>query len=115
MTPAKLFRRLLAASGLHLATYSPCDGMTRYRFFQHDQRFEYFASSSELFTALGRKEAITFLRGYRAAQLASPQTEALQFARDYIAELAADGDIPALPYGFKVIEMALQQAKGGAA
>jgi hypothetical protein len=68
MTPAQLLRKLLADTGLHLATYSPCDGTTRYMFFPTDQRGEYFASSSELFTAQGRKEAITFLIGYRCAQ-----------------------------------------------
>lgn len=47
------------------------------------------------------------------AQRHAVTIEALQFARDYIAELAADGDIPELPYGFRTIEAALQAQKGG--
>lgn len=47
------------------------------------------------------------------AQLNALTVEALQFARDYIAELADDGDIPELPYGFRTIEAALKAQEGG--
>lgn len=67
MTPATLLRKLLADSGLQLDTRSIGDGVTRYRFFAPDQQPDYFASEG-LYTAIGRREAITFLRGYRIAQ-----------------------------------------------
>lgn len=67
MTPANQLRKLLADSGLQIDTRNIGDGVTRYRFFAPDQHPDYFASEG-LYTAIGRREAITFLRGYRAAQ-----------------------------------------------
>jgi hypothetical protein len=53
--------------GLEVMTYAPRDGMTRYRFFPKDLNADgYFASSGELFTALGANDAMTFLAGYQA-------------------------------------------------
>ena len=51
---------------LSVATWSPGDGMTRYRFFQ-DEDAEYFADEP-LYTALGLKEAFTWLSGYAAGK-----------------------------------------------
>ena len=56
--------------GVKVATYSPGDGMTRYRFI--DKRSEpywqqdYFATSHALYTALGLREATIWLLGYAA-------------------------------------------------
>ena len=48
-------------SGLYVYTYSPGDGITRYRFSQSASSC-YFACRS-IYTALGYKEAATFARG----------------------------------------------------
>lgn len=48
--------------GLFIRTYSPGDGMTRYRFFDNVNRS--YDSGGEIFTALGLKEANTFVTGY---------------------------------------------------
>ena len=47
--------------GLYIDTYSPGDGVTRYRFFLEPT--DYFAGNG-IYTALGRKEANTFVRGF---------------------------------------------------
>ena len=53
--------------GLSIDSYSPGDGVTRYRFFDFPEDSEratdYFAGYG-IFTALGWKEAITFATGY---------------------------------------------------
>lgn len=63
-------------AGLILREYSPGDGVTRYRFFSHDEitrlgtrpsQQTYFGPASGIYTALGIKEAETFLAGYRHA------------------------------------------------
>lgn len=48
--------------GLYCTTYSPGDGYTRYRFSREDG--DYFAVRG-IYTALGRKDALTWLEGYR--------------------------------------------------
>jgi hypothetical protein len=50
-----------ARVGLHFDTYSPGDGVTRYRFFL--QPTDYFAGNG-IYTALGKKEAETFVAGF---------------------------------------------------
>lgn len=54
--------------GLHVETWSPGDGVTRYRFFSEPA--DYFGGSDniKLYTALGIKEASTWLLGYIASQ-----------------------------------------------
>ena len=47
--------------GLHVDTWSPGDGVTRYRFF--DKPSGYFGPHSGIFTALGFKKAAVFVRG----------------------------------------------------
>lgn len=65
---------LLLVTECHLAfgTWSPGDGKTRYRFFLPQtpapgflpSRYADYDTGGAIFTALGRGEAITFLRGY---------------------------------------------------
>lgn len=50
-------------SGLHVDTWSPGDGATRYRFFLVES--DYFAGSA-VGWALGAKSALLFVQGYRA-------------------------------------------------
>ena len=47
--------------GFHVGTWSPGDGMTRYRFFTTPS--DYFGPADGIYTALGFKEAETFARG----------------------------------------------------
>ena len=55
-------------NGLYLDTYSPGDGVTRYRFFTEPDN-DYFGPGHGIFTALGRKEAQTFLTGWAMSRL----------------------------------------------
>lgn len=55
-------RDLATQAGLFIDSYSPGDGITRYRFFIRES--DYFAGDG-IFTALGLKEAMIFIRGYR--------------------------------------------------
>ncbi len=59
--------------GLYVATWSPGDGVTRYRFLHTET--DYFVGSYHpasdnyiLYTALGRKEALVWLAGYEAGR-----------------------------------------------
>lgn len=47
--------------GLYVRTWSPGDGQTRYRFFKEPSG--YFGPHDGIYTALGLKEARTFLAG----------------------------------------------------
>ena len=49
--------------GLHVTSYRPGDGATRYRF--HD-RIARYDEDSGLYTALGLQAALAWLRGYAA-------------------------------------------------
>lgn len=48
--------------GLHVATWSPGDGTTRYRFFDKPGN-TYFGPGSGIYTALGSKDAWNYLYG----------------------------------------------------
>ncbi len=67
-----------AHAGLAVETWTPGDGFTRYRFFwdpdpkEENADRDYFSSGSAIYTALGMKEAHTFLNGVRAAQRRHP-------------------------------------------
>lgn len=51
-------------AGLCVRTYSPGDGVTRYRFFEgNDPKQSYFGPADGIYTALGLKEAETFVAG----------------------------------------------------
>jgi len=57
--------------GLHIGTYSPGDGVTRYRFFVTEAGQplnSYFGPRNGIYTALGLKEAWAFLAGYTKAK-----------------------------------------------
>jgi len=56
--------RMASESGLYVATWSPGDGATRYRFFKNKKPVSFFRQSG-LYTALGLSEAETWLSGYR--------------------------------------------------
>ena len=54
----------LLPPGYSVATYSPGDGQTRYRFFEKaPERQTYFGPASGIYTALGYKEAWVFAQG----------------------------------------------------
>ena len=52
-----------------MATYSPGDGVTRYRFFEKPS--DYFGPENGTYTALGLKEATIYARGRLDAQNAN--------------------------------------------
>jgi hypothetical protein len=56
--------------GLSVHTWAPGDGVTRYRFFElpEDPHQMYFGPATGIFTALGLKEAYTFLHGVPAVR-----------------------------------------------
>lgn len=64
-------KRLSEATGVVMTTWSPGDGMTRYRFVKATEFPDYLGSSGSdvLGTCLGAKEAYAWLQGYRACQL----------------------------------------------
>ncbi len=73
MTTEKAVQAEAARLGVPLSTYSPGDGITRYRF--GGESNEYFASSAWT-TVLGSHDAMTWLAGYghaysKAAEIAS--------------------------------------------
>ena len=50
--------------GYSVETYSPGDGVTRYRFFHKaPAKQSYFGPDSGIYTALGMKEAVAFAMG----------------------------------------------------
>jgi len=58
-----------ADAGLAVGTWAPGDGHTRYRFFKGDDPGAGdYDSDFGLYTAHGRADAVTWLRGYRAAR-----------------------------------------------
>jgi hypothetical protein len=65
LTSRKVMLELQARElGLQVRTYSPGDGVTRYRFIKSKGRQSYFQNDG-IYTALGISEAETFLSGYR--------------------------------------------------
>ena len=70
--------KLCEACGLALDTWSPGDGITRYRFIeQNDESIDYFGCSDvyKLYTALGLHEAYTWVRGFKSGVLAERVTQ----------------------------------------
>ena len=51
--------------GLHVSTWSPGDGVTRYRFHRTNEDYN---SGNEVQTVLGRKAAMLFLRGVQVGR-----------------------------------------------
>lgn len=67
--------RLAEMCNVHVAMWSPGDGITRYRLIAiegNHTAFDYFGASGSdvLGTCLGAREAYTWLQGFRAALLA---------------------------------------------
>jgi len=54
---------MVKALGLHVETWAPGDGSTRYRVFQDTRGYH---SGGEIYTALGPADLLTFLKGWRA-------------------------------------------------
>lgn len=52
--------------GLYVSAYSPGDGITRYRFYTTPKRFFH---GDGIFTALGKREALIFLRGIEIGRM----------------------------------------------
>ena len=63
MTKREQLAELAKRAGLNVRTYSPGDGVTRYRFFYASDDSTYFGPSNGLFTALGIKEAMAYVQG----------------------------------------------------
>jgi len=79
--------------GYAVRTWSPGDGVTRYRFFKDaPPNQSYFGPANGIYTALGYKEAVTFASGLvhepRGGHYANEESRALAAAR---AQLAAVG------------------------
>jgi hypothetical protein len=54
----------LLPDGFKVCTWSPGDGVTRYRFFREPPANQsYFGPANGIFTALGLKEAMAYARG----------------------------------------------------
>ncbi len=64
MTKRAELQEYCEVGGFHVATYSPGDGVTRYRFFTKDGN-DYFGPDEGDWTALGLKEAWAYARGRR--------------------------------------------------
>lgn len=88
--------------GITVATWSPGDGVTRYRFFEKAGPGQtYFGPLSPMYTALGLKEAWNYLYGYGAGGTAPSharkkkltheeakrllESEGIDFSRNYFA------------------------------
>jgi hypothetical protein len=64
--PQNEMERGAALVGLLVTTWAPGDGLTRYRFFAADGKSRYadYNQGGALYTANGRKEAISFIKSY---------------------------------------------------
>jgi hypothetical protein len=67
MTSVKQINKIANSYGLNLYTYSPGDGVTRYRFAEQFSGQTCYFSGNGLVTLLGRKEARLWLLGYADA------------------------------------------------
>ena len=66
-TRLEMLQEEAKVAGLYVCTYSPGDGLTRYRFFDKPGN-SYFGPANGIYTALGLKEAQTYLAGYARAR-----------------------------------------------
>jgi len=66
MTRFQELERAAEEVGLTVKTWSPGDGVTRYRFFNDALRHKqsYFGPGNGVYTALGYSDASTFVTGY---------------------------------------------------
>lgn len=83
-------REAAAEVELRFTTWAPGDGEIRYRFHRPGAPADYDADPHPLYTALGAREALTWLRGYaKGYDQANEQTES-ERERAQLAEAAAD-------------------------
>lgn len=61
--------------GIGFDTYSPGDGVTRYRFFRGDYSYFSVPGWDTIYTALGFKEAMTMAMGISAGYRAAEERE----------------------------------------
>lgn len=97
--------------GLYVATWSPGDGMTRYRFFAKPS--DYFGPENGIYTALGAKEAGTFIEGYAYGKGADAKVR--RQLLDALVGLVRKGKFGQNPYTvpeFKAALVAVAEATG---
>ena len=58
-----MLRSLAKEAGCYVAEWSPGDGVTRYRFYHGTQPRQYYDEVNPCYTALGYREALTYLHG----------------------------------------------------
>lgn len=69
MSTAKKVRKLAEAAGVYVDTWSPGDGITRYRFASvPGSYFEWSSVTDTLATCLGARAALQFLNGVIAGR-----------------------------------------------
>lgn len=66
MTKKEELTCICESVGIYYRTYSPGDGVTRYRFFRNPGN-SYFGPDTGMYTALGIKAAFDYVAGYRSA------------------------------------------------
>jgi len=84
MTSVKQIANIANAYGLNLYTYSPGDGVTRYRFALQFEQDSYFGGNG-IATLLGRKEARLWLLGYADAIDRQRSAQVGYTVQDFIA------------------------------
>jgi hypothetical protein len=77
LTISEYLNNLVTRSGLQLHTYSPGDGITRYRFFEirDGERQDFFGPRNGIATVLGRKSAIAWIEAYLDGQASQEPPE----------------------------------------
>lgn len=71
MTTEKEVKALAGVLGIGIATWSPGDGLTRYRFFTQEP-YDYW-NGNQVFTALRSSQATIWLNGYAHGKEDDPQ------------------------------------------
>jgi hypothetical protein len=61
MSTKKEALKLAGVAGLHVETWSPGDGATRYRVFERPSAYH---AGGELYTALGSRDLLSWVHGY---------------------------------------------------
>jgi hypothetical protein len=82
MATQKDVQAAAAQAGLNVRTYSPGDGVTRYRFFPKDDTSSYFGPSNGIHTALGAKAAIEYAEGCVDGQEVNIKYKIVRFYRN---------------------------------
>lgn len=82
MSTFKDVERAAQAAGLNVRTYSPGDGVTRYKFFPKDDTSSYFGPNNGIHTALGAKAAIEYAEGCKNGQEVNVKYRIVRFYRN---------------------------------